>query len=225
MSSGWATEIGAVFRKEWLIEQRSKTGFLTALLSSVLTVAAIAFGSLTTQLSGRMAAGLFWVAMSFAATVAVPRSFLSEEESATSDLLRVYARPHAVFWGKALFNAAQMALTAVILAVLFVGLMNLSVPNPLLLVVGLIGGAAALAGTVTLCAALVAQGSNRSTLSGAISIPMLIPLILMGIGACRAAFGDGRLESGWMLCAGLWFYTVAIFAVAPNLFAAIWRQD
>lgn len=225
MSSGWGTEVAAVFRKEWLIEQRSRTGFLTALLSSVLTVAAIAFGAFTTDLSGRLAAGLLWVAMSFAATVAVPRTFLSEEESGTSDLLRVYARPHAVFWGKALFNTVQMTLTSLILAVLFVGLMNLKVPNPFLLTAGLIGGAAALSGTVTLCAALVAQGSNRSTLAGAISIPMLIPLILMGIGACRAAFGDGASDSGWLLCFGLWCYAIAVFAVAPNLFASIWRQD
>lgn len=225
MSSGWATEIKAIFHKEWLSEQRSRTGLLTALLSSALTVAALAFGTFTTALNGTLAAGLFWVALSFAATVAVPRTFLSEEEASTADMLRLYARPHAVFWGKALFTTVQMVLTSAVLVVLFTGLMNLQVPHPAMLLLSMTGGAAALAGTVTLCAALVAQGSNRSTLAGVISLPMLIPLILLGISACRVALGDSTLEKGISACAGLWLYAAAVFAIAPSLFASVWRQE
>lgn len=225
MSSNWSTEVKAVFSKEWLSEQRARTGFLTALLSSVLTVTAISFGTFTTKLTGTLAAGLFWVALSFAATVALPRSFLSEEEAGTADLLRLYARPHAVFWGKALFNSVQMLLTSIVLTVLFVGLMNLNAAQPLLLALSLVGGAAALAGTVTFCAALVAQGTNRSTLVGVISLPMLVPLILLGISASRVAFGDGQLAKGVSACIGLWLYGAAVYAIAPHLFAAIWRQE
>lgn len=225
MNSGWGTELGAVFRKEWLSEQRSKTGFLTALLSSALTVAAISFGTFTTQLNGTLASGLFWVALSFAATVAVPRTFLSEEESGTADILRLYARPHAVFWGKAMFTSVQMCLTSAVLAVLFIGLMNLKVTSAPMLLLSLSGGAVALAGTVTFCAALVAQGSNRSTLVGVISLPMLIPLILLGISACRVALGDGPVAKGWSSAGGLWLYGVAVYSLAPNLFAAVWRQE
>jgi len=225
MNSGWASEIGAVFRKEWLSEQRSHSGFLTALLSSILTVAAIAFGTFTTQLQGTLAAGLFWVALSFSATAALPRNFLSEEEAATADLLRLYARPHAVFWGKAIFNFVQMLLTSTILTVLFVALMKLKIESPALMVFSVVGGAAALAGTVTFCAALVAQGSNRSTLVGVISLPVLVPLILIGIAAVQAAFGDGPVNKGVTACAGLWLYAAAGFSIAPTLFAAVWRQS
>lgn len=225
MNSGWVSEIRAVFRKEWLSEQRSRSGFLTALLSSVLTVAAIAYGTFTKPLEASQAAGLFWVALSFSATVSLPRNFLSEEEASTADLLRLYARPHAVYWGKAAFNFVQMLLTASILTVLFVALMKLSVASPLLMLMSILGGAAALAGTVTFCAALVAQGSNRSTLVGVISLPVLVPLILIGIAAVRAAFGDGALDKGVSACAGLWLYAAAGFSIAPSLFAAVWRQS
>jgi heme exporter protein B len=224
MSSGWAPEIGAVLRKEWLVERRSKSGLLTAFLSSVLTVISIAYGAFAAKLSGTLGAGLFWVALIFAAVAALPRTFLAEEEASTADLMRLFARPHAVFWGKAIFNFLEMILTSAVLAVLFFALMDLHIEYPLLFMLSVFGGAAALAGTVTFCAALVAQGSNRSSLVGVISLPVLIPLIMLGISSCRVALGEGVLNGGVVSCAGLWLYGAAVYAVAPNLFAVIWRQ-
>lgn len=223
MKSAWMPEILAVLQKEMKTELRSRAGFLTSLLSSVLIVISLAYGAFGSKLEGTLAAGLFWVALIFAAVAALPRTFLAEEEAGTADLLRLAARPHAIFWGKALFNCIQILLTAVILVALFSVMMGLTIKVPLMLAVGLVGGALGLAGTVTFGAALVAQGSNRTMLVGVVCLPLMIPLIMMGISAFRVAFGQGEMAGGWASALGVWFYALLVFSIAPNLFAMIWQ--
>lgn len=185
---------------------------------------AIAFASVGLKLGGSIAAGLFWVALLFAAVVGLPRTFTLEEEQRTGDLLRMWARPHAVFWGKALFNLAQSLLTAIILSVLFLMLTSLEVVNLGLYAGSLLAGCVALSATVTFCGALVAQASNRAILAGAISLPMLLPLIALGIGSLKVALGSGGLDGGTQATLGLVAYGVAAYAAGPYLFAAVWRS-
>ncbi|MEQ1821301.1 MAG: heme exporter protein CcmB [Fimbriimonadaceae bacterium] len=222
MKSPWTREILAVLEKELKTEQRSRAGFLTSMLSSVLIVISLAYGAFGSKLESQLAAGLFWVALIFAAVAALPRTFLAEEEAGTADLLRLAARPHAIFWGKALFNCLQILVTATILIILFAVMMGLVIKVPLLMVVGLVGGALGLSGTVTFGAALVAQGSNRSMLVGVVCLPLMIPLIMMGISSFRVAFGAGLAPGGWASALGVWLYTAMVFSVAPNLFALVW---
>lgn len=224
MNSSWQSEILAVFRKEWLIESRTKTGFYTSSVFSVVAVVAIAFATFGLKnLEGSLAAGLLWVTLLFSAVVALPRSFVTEEEQSTADLLRLWARPHSVFWGKALFNLVQTLITSMVLSVLFLGLTNVAIKMPLLYLVGLIGGSAALSGAVTLCAALVAQAANRSALAGAISIPLLLPLVAIGVSATRVALGEGAYQGGLSSTVGLWLFATVVFTAGPMVFAAVWK--
>jgi heme exporter protein B len=212
-----------VFAKDARTELRTRSGISSAALFSIVSVVAIALAGYGMKLSAMLGSGLLWVVLIFSSIISLPRTFVSEEESGTGDLLRLLARPHAVFWGKALFNLAQMIVTALGLSVLFFVLTSLSISLPGLYLVSLLGGCAALAGAVTLCGALVAQASNRSALVGAIGLPLLLPLVALGIGATRVAMGEGTLKSGFESAFGLWCYAAAIFAAGPHLFAAIWK--
>lgn len=224
MNSSWGVELGAVFRKELLSESRSRSGFLTALLFSVVAVVAVAFAGYGQRLGGSLGAGLLWVILLFSSVASLPRAFLVEEEQGTADMLRLLARPHAVFWGKALFNLLQMILTAFVLSLLFLMLTGLEVRFPLMYIAGLLGGSVALSGAVTLCGALVAQAANRAALVGAIALPLLLPLIALGVGATRVALGEGMPAAGWQTTAGLASYAVAVLAGGPHLFAAVWKS-
>lgn len=211
-----------MFRKELLSEVRTKSGILSAGLFSIVSTVAVALASYGKVLSPDLAAGLFWVILLFTATVSLPRAFIGEEEAGTADWLRLIARPHAVFWGKALFNLVQMLLSALLLSVLFFVLVSIPVQMPLLYLISLLGGCAALAGAVTFCGALVAQATNRSALVGAIGLPLLLPLVALGLGATSASLIGGT-NSGWEYGAGLWLYSIALFAIGPHLFAAVWK--
>lgn len=223
-SPSWSREIRAIFDKELTTELRSKSGLFTAGLFGLVTVVAIAMSSYGIKLGGTLASGLMWVALLFSAAVAMPRTFLIEEEQRTGDLLRLWARPHAVFWGKCLYNVLQMALTGLILSALFFVLTSRSIEVPWLYVVSLFGGCTALASAVTLCGALVAQAANRSAMAAAVSVPMLLPLVVIGVSAMRVSLGEGTIESGEAAGIGLYGYAALTLAMGPALFAAVWKS-
>lgn len=224
MSSNWRAEIEAIFRKEWLNEVRTKSGLMAAGLFSVVAVVAIAFSAHEERLTPSIAAGLLWVTLLFAGIVSLSRVFIAEEEAGTADLLRLLARPHAVFWGKALFNLAQMLITAAAISLLLFVLANLSIDHAPIYALSIIGGCASLAGSVTLCGALVAQAANRSALVGAIGIPLLLPLVALGIDSTRYCLGAANPGLATSSTIGLCFYAVAVFAAGPWLFAATWKR-
>ena len=222
--SSWKTEILAILRKEAASEIRTKSGLATVGLFSLAAVVAISFAAFNLKLGGSLASGLLWVTLLFTAAVALPRAFVTEEEQGTGDLLRLMARPEAVFWGKALYNLLLMLVTGLVLSVLFFTLVGLSVQTPWLYAVCLIGSCASLAGTVTLCGALVAQASSRSALAGAIAIPLLLPLVALGVAGMRVALGEGVMKGGEEAALGLVCYGIATLAIGPALFAAVWKS-
>lgn len=223
-NSSWTSEILAVLQKETVSEMRHKSGLLTAGLFAVVSVVAISFASFGHKLTAGFASGLIWVTILFTAVVAIPRVFLIEEEQGTGDLLRMSARPHSVFWGKALFAFAQLLAGAAVTSVLFFGLTSVPLYGVGIYAIGLAGGCGALAGAVTLCGALVAQAANRAVLAGAIALPILLPLIALGVAGMRTALEPEGAKGGIEAVVGLWSYAAAAWAIGPHLFAAVWRR-
>jgi heme exporter protein B len=223
-SSNWIAEVKAVFMKEIQSEIRSKSGLLTSGLFSLVSVIAIAFSTMSVKVTPTTAAGLYWITLLFSSMISLPRAFTIEEELGTGDLLRLVARPHAVFWGKVLFNLILVILTAALLGTLFFVLANVSIARPGLFVLSMMGAVLALAGGVTLSGALVAQASNRAALAGAIALPLLVPLTAIGVAALRVAFGDSGEAAGFQAAIGLLCYGTASFAIGPYLYAAVWKN-
>lgn len=224
MPSGW-DRVRAVYRKEAMSELRSRSGVLTAgLFGLVATVIAGFSGTSSTRIDGSLAAGILWTVVLFAGVIVLPRTFLVEEEQGTGDLLRLIAEPEPVFWGKALFNATQMSLFTLIQVPILIALLRVEVTNWGLLFGGVGAGVLAMAGTVTLVGALVSQASNRAALAGAVALPLLVPLVILGIAAVKVSLGAGIDSLGLQALIGLICYSVASFAAGPLLFAAVWRS-
>ncbi|MBX3112269.1 MAG: heme exporter protein CcmB [Fimbriimonadaceae bacterium] len=224
MSWSWLEQTAAVVKKEWTAERRDTSASVTALVLSFGTVFTLAFAFYGRTVDAPAAAGMMWAALLFAGVSTLTRTFVAEDEQGTGDLLRVWSQPYVVFWGKAAYACLQMAVVGAVVALSFVVLMSLAVKEPLLFFCSLGGGVFALGGTVTLTSAIISRGANRSNLSGVVALPLLLPLLAMGVASGRSALEGSQLASGWQACAGTWLYTLVVFAVAPHLFAAIWRE-
>ena len=235
MTPSWTAEVLAVLRKEAATEWRTKTGLMTGGLFGLSTVAALALAfynknpnRLDAQFGDHpmkdVCASLIWTILLFSSVLSLPRAFLAEEENGTADLLRLMARPHAVFWGKMLFNLLQTWVGGLALGGLFVGAVRLEVPHVGLFAACLLGGGAAIAGAVTLCGAIVAQATNRSALAGAVAIPLLLPLLQWGVTGLRAALGVERIGYGVNAAMGMGCYAVAAILIGPYLYAAVWKS-
>ncbi|MBS1722892.1 MAG: heme exporter protein CcmB [Armatimonadetes bacterium] len=227
MSSPWIAEISAVFRKEVKSELRNKSATYASFMLNAVTVFTLAFAFFGRKLTSEAATGMLWAALLFAGVGTLTRVFVSEEEQGTADLLRLWSRPHAVYWGKALFAFVLMTATALVVALLFFLLTGIQIAVWQLLCMTLVGASAALAGTVTLVSALIARGKNRGTLAGVVALPLLVPLVALGVSAVRVAVegGTNSLAPGWSSCGGVWLYTLLVLATAPYQFAVIWGEQ
>jgi heme exporter protein B len=230
MNSDWTREILAVFAKEWREEARSRVGWFTAGLFALVSVVAAAFVFFGRDVNrpdsgfGEIIAGLLWITLLFSALLSLPRTFLAEEESGTADLLRRWARPHAVYWGKALYGLALCQVLGVAICGLYVMLLGVIVRDLPLLMISLFLGSACLAGTVTLCSALAARAENRAALAAAIAAPLLLPLMQAAVSVTRVAFGSGLVEGAWFAALALAGMAAATLAIGPYLYAAIWKS-
>lgn len=224
-NSNWVIETLAVFRKEWLTEMRSRHGLFTSFLFSLLAVFAMSLASFSSKPDPSVAAGMLIVTLVFSSIVAIPRTFLVEDEQGTFDLLRMAADPAAAFAGKALYNALWSLVTSLVLSVLFINLTSVPVVDPKLFFAAVLFGSLALAGGVSICGALVMGASNRWILGAAVSLPILLPQIFLGMGALRVAFGTGGLEGGWQCVIGLGGFSLALAGGGPLLTQAAWNTS
>ena len=157
----------------------------------------------------------------FSLLVLVQRAFAIEADDGALDALRVAGvDPVAIYVGKSLALAAQLALLEVLLLVAAVLLYGADVPagGLALLVVTLVLATAGLACVGTLYGGLTAGFTSRETLLPLLVLPVVAPVLIGATRAVESALGtDGAaLSEGWP-----WVGLLAVFAVAFGVGGAL----
>lgn len=224
MPSGSNRAFASAFRKELQGELRGRHGFFLSGMFGLMAMAAVSFSMASQSPSPMVASGLFALVVLFSAMTAVPRLYLAEDEQGTFDLVRQWGNCGSLWLGKAVFAAIHQGLTAVLLSVLFSGVVNLKVENWLLWILGagLVGVASA--NVLSLTSALVVTAANRWVLAVVVAFPLLFPLLFLGIGMHRVAFGQGSLESAYQSLAALVLYAAVPFGIGPMLAESLWDE-
>lgn len=200
--------------KDLRIECRSKVLINQVLPFAGVTMIMFAFALDASDVLERVAPGLIWLATLFSLLVLVQRSFAVEVDDGALDALRVAGvDPIAIFWGKSLALAAQLAVLEVVLLVSAVLLYGAAVPigGVVLLVTTLLAATAGLACVGTLYGGLTAGFSGRETLLPLLILPVVAPVLIGATRAVESALGTGgvALSEGWP-----WIGLLAVFAVA-----------
>lgn len=155
----------------------------------------------------RAAAGLFWLAVLFAALLAVQRSFAVEAGDGGRELLRLTALdPAGIFLGKAAAVAVQLLALEALLAVGVVVLYGVPLRGAALLVATCLVATAGLAAAGTVYGVLAAGLRVRETLLPLLLMPVLAPVLVAATRASEAALGLG-LDDGWR-----WVQLLAAFS-------------
>ena len=165
-----------------------------------------------------VAPGLVWLATLFSLLVLVQRAFAVESDDGALDALRV--DPVAIYWGKSLALAAQLAVLEVLLLVTAVFLYGAEVPlgGVALLAVTLVLATTGLACVGTLYGGLTAGFSGRESLLPLLVLPVVAPVLIGATRAVESALGtDGvALSEGWP-----WVGLLAVFAAAFGVGGAL----
>ncbi len=203
-----------VATKDLRIERRSRVVVNQVLPFAAVTMLMFAFALDATNVLERVAPGLIWLATLFSLLVLVQRSFAIEADDGALDALRVAGvDPVAIYWGKALALAAQLAVLELLLIVAAVLLYGADVPAGGLALLGvtLVLATAGLASVGTLYGGLTAGFTGRETLLPLLVLPVVAPVLIGATRAVESALGtDGAaLSEGWP-----WVGLLAVFAVA-----------
>ena len=173
-----------VMRKDLTVEMRSREILYTTVFFAVSCVLVFAFALVR---EGRpledAAAGILWIAIAFAGTLGLGRTFERERHTETLRALMLAPsdRP-AIYVGKLL---GVLALLAVVEAVLvpLVGLL-FHVPflaSPFWLLALLVTGTIGFASVGTLFAAMLVRARSRDVLLPVLLYPITIPVIIAGV--------------------------------------------
>jgi heme exporter protein B len=210
--------VGALLRKEMLVELRTLESVPGMSLFSLTTFVIFHFALNRNSIDGDLAAGILWVTLLFAAMLGINRLFVADSEEGALDgfLLAPVDR-------SALLAAKVLALLAylVVLEIVAVPAFALLLLGPSLgpglggLVAVLALGDIGVAVVGTLVSALAVRTRARDLLGPLLALPLLVPVVIAG---ARASSPLLALHSAGTP-AGRWLLTLALYDLLFGLIA------
>src|ERR1700749_2429174 len=188
-----------LFKKEIILEWRSKYAFNGVLLYVVSTVFVcyISF-RLTPGFTGSQGYPvvwnvLFWIIMLFASINAIAKSFMQESRGR---LLYYYsiASPQAIILSKTIYNSLLMSLLSILALIVYLVFFTNTLGDPLFYFIAVILGSVSFSTVFTMISAIASKAGNNGTLMAVLSFPVIIPVILLLIHISQYAM-DGLQRS------------------------------
>jgi heme exporter protein CcmB len=187
-----------VLRKDLTVEVRSREIAYTTLFFAVSCILVFAFALVS---EGRPiedgAAGILWIAIAFAGTLALGRTFERERQSETlRALLMAPADRPAIYVGKllgivALLTAAEIVLIPLVSLLFQAPLLN----HPFWLAAIVASGTLGFAAVGTLFAAMLVRARSRDVLLPVLLYPITVPVMIAGVRG-TAALLQPQVEVG-----------------------------
>jgi heme exporter protein B len=212
--------VGALLRKEFLVELRTLESVPGMSLFAVSTLVVFHFALERVNVTGEEAAGVLWVTLLFAAILGVNRLFVADAEEGGFDaFLLAPVERSALLIAKALALCSYLAIFELIavpaFALLLLGVSLWQAMPGLLAVLALADIGVAVIGT--LVAALAVRTRARDLLGPLLSLPLFVPIV---IGAARAsvpllaASHPGASPVRWLVSLGLYDLVFGLIAYA-----------
>ncbi len=226
-SSTYLSEAIAIWVRDLRSEFRTRYAVNAILMFAVTTLVAVSFSIGSFRISEAekpfLYSVLLWIILVFSALSGLSRSFVKEEEAGTMDVLRLSARPQAVFLGKLFFNLTLLGALELVVVPLFILFMKYEIKFPGFFVAMVISGGFALGAGTTIVAAMIAQASARGALFSALSFPLLLPLMITAIKGCERA-ATGITAAGWPEVKIAVAYVVIMVIMSLFLFPLVWEE-
>lgn len=213
-----------VLRKDFAIEVKSFEILATTLFFAIGCVVVFAFALVKEgQAPPDSAAAILWIALLFAGTLALGRTFERERYGETIRALLLAPAPRpALYVGKLLGILCLLGLTEGLLVPLIALLFNapLLARLPLLLPI-LVSGTIGFAAVGTLFAAMLMRTRTRDVLLPILLYPITIPVIIAGVRGTSALLTSPPDEATavvWLailVCFDVVFVTLALWTFEP----------
>ena len=213
-----------VLRKDIAIEVKSREILYTTLFFALSCVLIFAFALVR---DGRAledaAAGILWIAIAFAGTLALGRTFERERYGETLRALLLAPAPRpAIYVGKLLGIVLLLSIAEVLLVPLIALLFQAALfSRPLLLAALLLTGTVGFAAVGTLFAAMLVRSRTRDVMLPILLYPITVPVIIAGVRGTSALITmppDESMAMMWialLACFDVVFVTLALWTFEP----------
>ena len=211
------TKIWAIFRKDLLIELRTKDTLNSMLFFGVVVLVIFNFSLESLRESIRPAVpGILWVAFAFSGTLGLNRMFAAEKENGClQGLLMVPVDRGTIYFGKMLAATVFMFISEIVIFVFTLVFFNLTVWGeiPYLALVFLIGTLGFTA-VGTLLSAIAVNTKLREVLLPLILFPVILPILVNAVEATNiilntTEYGSLRLPVSIMSVFTIVFGTIS----------------
>lgn len=216
--------VTAVFLKDLHTELRTRYALNVVLAFTGASLLLILFALHAQELPETARSGIIWIIILFAALSGLSRSFVSETERKTYDLLRLHSGATEIFAGKLIYNFAFTLTVNAVAFILYLFFLNLPVVSVLALILTIVLGSAGLCGVSTFLAAVVAQADRKGAIFSVLSLPLLFPIILVLVDATKAAIFEGMNAAFMNNLLAMTGYAGATIAAGFLLFEYIWHE-
>jgi heme exporter protein B len=222
--TGFARTVWLIVRKDLTVEIRSREILYTTLFFAVSCLLIFAFALVR---DGRApedgAAGILWVAIAFAGTLALGRTFERERQSETLRALLLAPTPRpAIYVGKLCGIVALLMATELVIVPLVALLFQTSVlSHPLWLAGILLAGTLGFSAVGTLFAAMLVRARSRDVLLPVLLYPVTVPVIIAGVRGTAALLApelDVAIVRFWLallVTFDVVFVTLALWTFEP----------
>ena len=218
-----------LFKKEVLLEWRSKYAFNGVLLYVVSTVF-ICYISLNLSPGFAHSSGykivwnvLFWIIILFASVNAIAKSFMQESKSR---LLYYYtiASPQAIILSKTIYNILLMSLLSILALIVYSMFFPNTIGDPLFYFLTVLLGSISFSTVFTMISAIASKAGNNGTLMSILSFPVIIPVIMVLIHLSKGAMDGLERSLSYRDMGALCAINVIVLATSLLLFPYLWRD-
>ena len=185
----------AIAKKDIISELRNREIISSVLLFAVLTLIIFHFAFTADQKTIlSLAPGMLWVAFAFSGVLSINRAFISEkEDNCMEGLLASPISRDAIFLGKVIGSIVFMLIIEIVVFPVFTLLYNVSVINPIVILVTLL----ATIGFVSigiLFSALAVNTRAREMVLPILFLPTVVPLIIAAVSATSVILDGGKFS-------------------------------
>jgi heme exporter protein B len=204
--------------KDLRIEARSRVATNQIAPFAVLVLVLFAFALDPDRgILQRAAPGLFWIAVLFAALLAIQRAFAIEANDQARDGLRLSGLdPAGIFLGKAGAVALQLLALEVLLGAFVVLLYDVELHRAVIVAVTIVVATLGLAAAGTVYGMVAAGLRVRETLLPLLLLPVVAPVLLGATRATEAALDIAPAADAWP-----WVRLLSVFAVIYTTFGVL----
>lgn len=213
--------IWALIKKDLTVEWRQRyaiNGIVLHTLSSTL----VAFLSIKTVNAPSWNA-LFWIILVFASVSAVAKSFIAESQGKQLYFYGLVTGQQLII-SKIIYNACLTMVVSLLAILTYALFLGFPVEHKAWYMLILILGAIGFSTTFTLLSAIASKSGNGNLLMPVLSLPVIIPLLLVAIKASKKAIDGLDQTLIYKEIAVLCALNVLVMVLAYILFPFLWKD-